>query len=272
MKKFYPFVLLLTLSTLLTSCARMTLFTPKDGAPSNRNIDVSKIPNAIPRVVPQSKYGNKPYYCVAGECYHVLKTSKGYVETGIASWYGTKFDQQATSDGEIYDMLKMTAAHKTLPLPTYVRVTNLQNGKQIIVKVNDRGPFERNRIIDLSYVAAKKLNMLGNGTALVKVEAIDPAQAEKVGEKIKTVAPMKHSAIYLQIGAYANYSNAVDMQKRAEKATHYPVEIEKGELQNKPLYRVKVGPIDDVNTADKITQQLETTGFKETTATVKAKK
>jgi len=157
------------LLTLLSGCATHR----KDGPPSFY-VDETKIPNAVPKKEPLSKYGNKPVYYVFGQRYYVLPTSKNYEERGIASWYGTKFHSRHTSNGEHYNMLAMTAAHKSLPLPTYVEVTNLANHKKVIVKVNDRGPFESHRLIDLSYVAAKKLGMLGHGTAYVDVRAIDP--------------------------------------------------------------------------------------------------
>ena len=132
------------------------------------------IPDAVPKVEPRSRYGNPPFYDVFGRRYYVLSSSVAYVERGVASWYGPGFHKVRTSTGEPYDMYAMTAAHKTLPLPAYVRVTNLQNGRSIVVRVNDRGPFVGNRIIDLSYTAASKLDMLRNGTAMVEVRAIDP--------------------------------------------------------------------------------------------------
>lgn len=163
-------ILLLLLCLSLTSCAFMR---HKDGPP-NYYVDVNKIPNATPKVEPLARYGNLPTYTVFGKRYHTLKSSSGYTAVGTASWYGTQFHALRTSSGERYNMLAMTAAHKTLPLPTYVEVTNLRNGRKVIVKVNDRGPFSSNRIIDLSYVAAKKLGMIGHGTAKVMVKAIDP--------------------------------------------------------------------------------------------------
>jgi rare lipoprotein A len=133
------------------------------------------VPDAMPRIEPRARYGNPPFYDVFGKRYYVLSSSVGYWERGVASWYGPGFHKVRTSTGEPYDMYGMTAAHKTLPLPAYVRVTNLQNGRSIVVRVNDRGPFVGNRIIDLSYTAAAKLDMLRNGTALVEVRAIDPS-------------------------------------------------------------------------------------------------
>jgi rare lipoprotein A len=133
------------------------------------------VADAMPRIEPRSRYGNPPFYEVYGKRYYVLSSSVGYWERGVASWYGPGFHKVRTSTGEPYDMYGMTAAHKTLPLPAYVRVTNLQNGRSVVVRVNDRGPFVGNRIIDLSYTAAAKLDMLRNGTALVEVRALDPS-------------------------------------------------------------------------------------------------
>ena len=132
-------------------------------------------PDAATRAEPKSRHGNPPYYDVFGKRYYVLSSSADYVERGVASWYGPGFHKVKTSNGELYDMYGMTAAHRTLPLPAYVRVTNLQNGRNVVVRVNDRGPFVGNRIIDLSYTAAAKLDMLHAGTAMVEVRSLDGA-------------------------------------------------------------------------------------------------
>ncbi len=145
----------------------------KDGAPW-WDVDVSKIPDATP-TLHTGPYKANPY-TVLGKTYFPLQDSKTYVQSGTASWYGTKFHGQNTANGEVYDLYGMSAAHKTLPLPSYVRVTNLDNNRTVILRVNDRGPFYSDRIIDLSYAAAKKLGYAETGTARVKVEGIDPAQ------------------------------------------------------------------------------------------------
>jgi rare lipoprotein A len=136
--------------------------------------DINQVPDAVPVDEPRSAHGNPPFYDVAGHRYVVLANSAGYVERGVASWYGTEFHGLRTSTGEPYDMFAMTAAHKTLPLPCYARVTNLGNGRSVVVRINDRGPFVANRIIDLSYSAAARLDMLRNGTAFVQVEVLTP--------------------------------------------------------------------------------------------------
>jgi rare lipoprotein A len=139
--------------------------------------DVSKLPEPVPKVEPRALYGNKSPYSVLGQTYNVLPTPRGYVERGIASFYGNKFHGYKTSSLETYDMYQFSAAHKTLPLPSYARVTNLENGKSVIVRINDRGPFHENRIIDLSFAAAVKLGVWPKGTGLVEVRAIDPNEA-----------------------------------------------------------------------------------------------
>ncbi len=173
--KFYRYSLRLLCSLLILSSLLLTgcMTTYRKDGPPPFPVDETRVPNAVPKKEKPSRIGNKPY-TVKGKQYFVMKSSKNFVQIGTASWYGTLFHNQRTSNGERYDMLGMTAAHKTLPLPTYVQVKNLENGRKIIVKVNDRGPFKPNRIIDLSYVAAKKLQMTGRGTALVEIRAIDP--------------------------------------------------------------------------------------------------
>lgn len=172
MKLYRPLagLLVLLIFALLASCSSNVR---KDGPP-NFYVDASKVPDAVPKPEKLAKYGNMRSYVVNGKRYYTMRTSRHYDVIGTASWYGTRFDTHRTSSGERYNLLGMTAAHKTLPLPTYVEVTNLKNQRKVIVKVNDRGPFKTDRIIDLSYVAAKKLGMLGHGTATVRVKAIDP--------------------------------------------------------------------------------------------------
>ena len=148
------------------------------------DVPLSEIPDAVPRAEVKSRSGNPETYEIDGTTHRVMETSDGYRERGIASWYGDYFHGRRTSSGDTYDMYKMTAAHKTLPLPTYVRVTNLENGRSVVLRVNDRGPFVEGRIIDLSYVAAQKLGMAESGTARVEVEALDPPASEPGGGEI----------------------------------------------------------------------------------------
>jgi len=167
----------LTLAGCFSAPSRPAAPAPRPAPPAalTPSLPPDSVPDAVPRIEPRSRYGNPPFYDVFGKRYYVLSSSVGYWERGVASWYGPGFHKERTSAGEPYDMYGMTAAHKTLPLPAYVRVTNLQNGRSIVVRVNDRGPFVGNRIIDLSYTAAVKLDMLRNGTAFVEVRSIDPS-------------------------------------------------------------------------------------------------
>lgn len=281
--KFKIIFSLIIASLLLASCSTVR----KDGPP-RFNVDVSRIPNAVPKIEPLSRYGNKPYW-VFGKKYNVLTSSKSYEEQGIASWYGTKFDSNKTSSGERYDMLAMTAAHKSLPLPTYVEVTNLSNNKKIVVKVNDRGPFKPHRIIDLSYVAAKKLGMLGRGTAKVLVKAIDPRQYKKyfnrenggmfwskktthhakehllaLHKKSTLHQDKKHSlsTVYLQVASFKNKKYADKLRKRLMTfALASPVSISES-FTPEVVYRVQIGPIKNLSVAHEIKRQLQTAGLK----------
>lgn len=248
----------------------------RDGPPSY-NVDVSNIPDAVPKVEPLSRVGNKPY-TVFGKRYYVMSSSKNYEQRGIASWYGTKFHGHHTSNGERYNMLAMTAAHKTLPLPTYVEVTNLKNGRKVIVKVTDRGPFENNRLIDLSYAAAKKLGMLGHGTAPVNVKAIDPLRydknyhssnhfflAENTQRHIITVKdytphyrrPMTHPT-YIQVGVFRNKVYAEKLKKRLTVVVTSPVKL----AHRNNLYHVQIGPVRDAISVAQINRQLRAMGIK----------
>lgn len=241
----------------------------QDSAPSkNINIDVSKIPNAIPKEEPRSKNGNPPSYEVFGKRYYVLKNNEGYSERGIASWYGIKFHKQRTSSGEPYDMYGMTAAHKTLPLPTYAKVTNLENGREVIVKINDRGPFLHNRLIDLSYTAAKKLGVLKKGTALVDVTTINPREWKngiaRNTKKITLAKPM----LYLQVGAFSTTENAKQLASRLKTFIQYPIKVvpnKKINMRNKkPMYLVRVGPLKNTETFDRINSKIQAAGLKKT--------
>ncbi len=177
----------------------------QDYAPSH-DVDVQALRDAVPKQEPRSKYGNPKSYCVLGHTYRVMASSYGFRERGIASWYGMKFNKKRTSSGEIYNLYAMTAAHKTLPLPTYVRVVNLQNRRSCVVKVNDRGPFKQDRILDLSYAAARKLGVFEHGTALVEITALDPSHPRGNLNLPTSLGRTPH--LYLQVGAFASKNNA----------------------------------------------------------------
>src|SRR5690606_30372050 len=138
--------------------------------------DVEAIPEPEVVDLPRSRYGNGPTYKVLGRTYRVLRDTEGFAETGLASYYGQKFHGRRTSNQEVYDMYAFTAAHKSLPLPSFARVTNLENGKSVVVRVNDRGPFHDGRVVDLSYAAAVKIGVHPRGTARVEVRALSPGE------------------------------------------------------------------------------------------------
>jgi rare lipoprotein A len=261
--KLYRRAALPSLLMLLSACSVMP---QRDGGPAPGSIDVSSIPNAVPKVEPRSKYGNPSSYVVNGRRYHVMKSSKGYVERGIASWYGKKFQGHRTSSGETYNMYAMTAAHKKLPLPSYVQVTNLRNGRNVIVRVNDRGPFQENRLIDLSYTAAAKLGIIKTGTGLVEVRAIDPRTYNGKWRSIQVRAGKKSGGdknpdFYIQVGAFSKLINAQNLRVKLASLTHGMVHISKADVNGARVYRVRIGPLSDVDVADHIVTELDRLGM-----------
>jgi rare lipoprotein A len=221
---------------------------------------------------------------VYGVTYSPLTDSRDYRERGIASWYGKKFHSKRTSSGEPYDMYAMTAAHKTLPLPSYARVRNLQNGRSVVVRVNDRGPFLHNRLIDLSYAAAARLGILGTGTGVVEVEAVSPEEPETQVAQVKTyplqvIAPAaaaeelpKSQAaaaspkLYLQVGAFTQWDNAANLRNRLEREALRPISIQSSQAANgngpdaTRVYRVRVGPLTNVEEGDRLTERAAQLG------------
>lgn len=244
-------VLVLLLS--LTACVSPPDNVVKDSAPKV-HFDPSKVKPAIPIQEARSRYGNHSPYTVFGKQYHVLKSAQNYKEKGDASWYGTKFHGRRTSSGEPYDMFKMTAAHKSLPLPSYVKVTNLENNREIIVRVNDRGPFHPGRIIDLSYAAAHLLGIAHTGTGKVEVEIITEAGVKKVNSAQKTLSTPSastNSLLYVQVGAYSELKTAQLIQEKVLTITGHPTSIHR--IQQRPqqvLHRVLVGPLLDREQGD----------------------
>jgi rare lipoprotein A len=231
----------------------------KDGA--GKRINTTLIPNATPKSEPITNAGNKSPYEVFGKTYWVLPSSNGYKETGIASWYGTKFHGRLTSNGEIYNMYGMTAAHKTLPIPCYARVTNVENGSSVVVRINDRGPFHGARLIDLSYVAAMKLGYADKGTANVLIEVIDtevhpqtlanpPLIVQAARKAPITLSPVTipnrpaATAVagnYLQVGAFSDMALVHEMQDKIRGLTSKPIVVRN---QNN-LFKLWIGPIAD---------------------------
>lgn len=249
-------IVALILSAFLGACSFMP-GEPKDGPPS-RHINPNDITDATPRVEARSRYGNGPTYTVLGRTYRVMNSADGYVERGIASWYGSKFHGQPTSSQEPYDMYKATAAHRTLPLPTFVRVTNLENGRSLTVRVNDRGPFKDNRLIDLSYGAAVKLGIYETGTGLVEVRAVDPRRPEPLPTiSTKATAPQ----IFLQLGAFVSRHNAETLARRLNEQGFSSVQIETTGESGRAFHRVRVGPVPNVENADNLATRLQDAGF-----------
>jgi rare lipoprotein A len=180
----------------------------RDRAPDHVPFDLALLPDPVPTREPPSRYGNHSPYTVWGRSYRVMDQADGYSATGIASWYGAKFHGRRTSSGEPYDMYKLTAAHRYLPLPNYARVTNLDNGRSVIVRVNDRGPFHEDRIIDLSYAAAVRLGFADRGTARVKVEVVTPPPEPQPLRTAAPAAAADNGRVFLQAGAFADAAAA----------------------------------------------------------------
>ncbi len=272
----------------------------RDGPPSSGSARIPDVPaDPVPRPEPKSRYGNGPVYEVFGKRYTVMPSSAGYRERGVASWYGKKFHGNLTSNREIYDMYQMTAAHKSLPLPTYVRVRNLRNDKSVVVRVNDRGPFVHNRIIDLSYAAAMKLDMVRDGTGLVEVTAISfdapsgdrptrqvvPAEPPTtVRQSMPAVIPdppadptpatpsdpvdetgqapeEQGDDIYVQVGAFGDIGNA---ERRLELLSASGIKnafVYEDASTEPALLRVRIGPVADVIQYDVLVEELEGIGI-----------
>lgn len=255
---------------------------PRHQSPSATRVpsspaDVQQVPDAVPRTEPRSAYGNPAFYSVNGRRYTLLASAAGYHERGVASWYGPDFHGKRTASGEAYDMYAMTAAHKTLPVPCYARVTNLANGRSIIVRINDRGPFVGNRIIDLSYTAAARLDMLRAGTAFVEVHTLAPGESDPavptaaplpvapavgIGTVTAAEAPTTTPAgtLYIQVGAYADAANARRVLARLKEAGLDNAFITTT-ARNDRLSRVRLGPLTSVEEFDALGARLDTLGF-----------
>lgn len=283
---------LLLLALVLGSCGGSGF--RGDGPPRSGSVRIPDLPDdPVPQPEPRSRYGNGPVYEVFGKRYTVMPSSTNYMERGVASWYGKKFHGNLTSNRETYDMYQMTAAHKTLPLPTYVRVRNLANNKTVTVRVNDRGPFVHNRIIDLSYAAAMKLDMIRDGTGLVEVTAINfdatvgdrptrqtvpataPAQTaqatpQPIPEPEETIGLSETNAtgdtaaageIYVQVGAFGDRSNAERRRALLWSANIDDAFIYEDRSGDDVLLRVRIGPVQDVVQYDVLVEELAAIGI-----------
>ncbi len=253
----------------------------KDWGPSDE-IDMSRVPDATPRYEMRTIAGNKNPYTILGKTYHLLEDERSYKERGKASWYGYKFNGEHTSNGELYNMFSMTAAHKTLPIPSYVRVTNTANNKSVVVRVNDRGPFHNDRIIDLSYAAAQRLGITQLGTGDVEVEIVVPdddprpplrarknavasgqiinatqnVNVEKASANIVNGGGILPSGTYLQIAAFSVEKSAQQLVASIGGKIAYPVMISALNNPNN-LYRVRVGPFKDAYALQNAREQLQ---------------
>ena len=249
-----PIVLSLLLVTLLASCSGV-----RDSAPVNYTKQWDEIPDAVPVEVKKSKYGNPGHYTELGKTYYVKDSAEGFSQKGIASWYGRLFHGRRTSSGEEYNMYAMTAAHKTLPIPVYVEVKNIDNGRTAIVRVNDRGPFHEGRIIDLSYAAATKLGVAQTGTANVTIRVVT-TEAERKRQLSKTFvdAPISGSdKLYVQVAAFATEKNAQKHLKKLQGEGFFDVRLHTESKKGKILYGVRIGPLPSEHVAKNVLSQLK---------------
>lgn len=250
------------ISTLfLSACGSVSIAPSSNDSAPAKQVDVSTIPDAVPKNEPRSRYGNPKSYVVFDKRYYVMQSSKGFVEKGIASWYGTKFHGRRTSSGEPYDMYAMTAAHKRLPLPTYVEVTHLKNGRKVIVKVNDRGPFHEGRIIDLSYAAARKLGIAGSGTGPVEIRTINTGDMDlDTSSVVLPQARHGEGKIHVQVAAYSVANSAEEIAGDLRDKHFNSVRVNVIESAGKKLYRVRIGPIPNIDLAYRVLKDLNDLG------------
>jgi len=247
----------------------------------------AEVPDAVPRAEPRSSHGNPPFYDVNGQRYTILASADDFVERGVASWYGPDFHGHNTSSGEVYDMYAMTAAHRTLPIPCYARVTNLSNGRSVVVRINDRGPFVANRIVDLSYSAASRLDIVRTGTAFVELRTISAGEARSAPEQSTAATTMPPAtepaaapaadaalsptsmsepatvALYIQIGAFADPANAQRVLDRLQSSGVPHVFSVASSTSGRTLRRVRIGPIATVEEFDALAARLAALGYPE---------
>ncbi len=234
----------------------------QDLAPNSPEFDINTLEQWDIQPEAKSRYGNHSPYVVFGKTYYLADPKKDFEQTGTASWYGKKFHGHTTSNMEIFDMYKLTAAHRTLPLPSYVEVTNLDNNKKVIVRVNDRGPFKSKRIIDLSWAAAKALDYDKKGLANVHIRLLHPNSHKPIKTQVAyTSNSIDHDGLkFLQIGAYSQKHTALDIAKQLSQLIILPIHVT-NTLADSPLFRVRIGPLtDEVNIID-IIDKIQTKGF-----------
>ncbi len=219
-----------------------------------RDIDTKNIKPWVPKSEPLSKYGNHSPYRVYGKTYRVNNHPNGYSETGKASWYGKKFHGRQTSNQEVFDMYKLTAAHKTLPLPSYVEVTNKKNNKTIVVRVNDRGPFVGDRIIDLSYAAAKALDFIQDGIADVHIRVVKSPR-DLVNN------PITQGSTYLQLGAFSDKISAYNLANKVSQLLGIETFVTILSTSSGTLHRVRIGPVESESKINQLINQITANGI-----------
>ena len=254
---------LLVLSLALVACSgpsrKQTDSELSDSAPL-QSIKASEVKDAVPRADPILAVGNKSPYTVRGVEYAILQDARNYREQGIASWYGAKFNGRKTSNGEIFDLYKATAAHKTLPIPSYALVTNLDNGRSVVVRVNDRGPFHADRIIDLSYGAAVKLGYMKKGTAPVEVEILNVTGVDDRRDDVGG------SYQYLQLGAFGAEASAQQLRSKLQSLVPTDVVVSPVRSGEKLLYRVRLGPVSNGKELLQLQELLQANGYEDAQA------
>ncbi len=244
---------------MLTACGEI-----KDGPSPNFTKQWYEIPDAKVTSVTQSKFGNPSSYEVFGKTYYVMDSAVGFQQKGIASWYGTKFHGRRTSSGEEYDMYAMTAAHKSLPIPVYVEVTNLDNNRKAIVRVNDRGPFVAGRIIDLSYAAATRLGFARAGTANVSIRVV-MSESDINYHRSKAIIEspvVEGGRLYVQIAAFASKDNALSHLGKLQNEGFRDVRLHTVSNKGKALYRVRIGPLPSEHVAKNVVTELKKNNHK----------
>jgi rare lipoprotein A len=244
-----PFLALLLAALVAAGCATPAKRNPyysDDGPPQSVPGDLDRVPDAVPRPEPPHRAANRPY-TVFGETYTPVVNTQPFRQRGVASWYGRKFQGQKTASGEPYDMFKMTAAHKTLPIPSYVKVTNLANGRSVVVRINDRGPFHSNRIIDLSYAAASRIGIAAKGSGMVEIERVFEAPKEEAAATpappsapVSALAP-EPPGLWIQLAAFSSGEAADAFRDKVAREMTWirePVQV----VRSEGVARVRLGP------------------------------
>ncbi|MFT4651087.1 MAG: rare lipoprotein A [Flavobacteriales bacterium] len=255
---------LLSVVILTATLSACTFGTPIGNRTNADYADVGEI--KIPSKITRSKWGNPTSYIVFGKRYYVMDNdAHGFVERGIASWYGKKFHGRKTSSGEVYNMHAMTAAHKSLPLPSYVRVAHIKNGRSIVVKVNDRGPFVGDRIIDLSFAAATKLGIVRAGTGEVEISVISSSKSNR--RPVVRTIPLRPKVaeevpLFVQLGSFGNELNAQNLMRDLHNSNESTAKVYKLTNGQGDFYRVRLGPLYDIDEANSVILRLKEKGFR----------